>query len=59
MNNNARDDANKKPVPLKNQATPDSIVFASATTAHTSGAAADGIASTIVSHAHIPPSGQK
>ena len=56
MNNVACNNATNQPVSLKNKATPDATVFASAAPAPTSDAV---FASTIVPDAHIPLSGQK
>ena len=57
MNNDACDGAEKIPVFLNNEATPYTTVFDSVNTAPTAGAS--GAASTIVSDAHITPSGKK
>ena len=53
MNNNDRDDATDRPIPLNNESTPDAAVFSRAALAPTSAA------SVIVPDAHIPPSGKK
>ena len=55
MNN----DATNPPIFLKNEATPDSTVFASANPASTDASAGTGYAPNIFPDAHIPPSGQK
>ena len=56
MNDDARNNATKQPASLKNEATPDTAVFAGAAPPPTYSAAAS---STIVPDAHIQPSGQK
>ena len=57
MNDDACDGAEKIPVFLNNEATPYTTVFDSVNPAPTAGAS--GAASTIVSDAHITPSGKK
>ena len=54
MNSDACDGATKRPVSLKNEATPDASVFSGATPAPTAGAA-----STTVPDDYILPTGQK